>query len=87
MDSRPLTQQELEEWALHPVTQAKLAEWEESRLETLEAWAREVFVGSTLEQGALQNATAIGGVRVLTELIDSVRQMQRPFFNEIPLED
>lgn len=59
--------QDKKEWAQHPITKAFLQNLKGSREETKEAWACEVFA-----EGALQNATALGGMRVLTELISLI---------------
>jgi len=42
----------------------------------MEAWAGEAFVGLSAEQGQIQNATAIGGVRVLNDLIAQIVELQ-----------
>jgi hypothetical protein len=43
----------------------------------MEAWAREAFIAATAEQAAVMNATAIGGVRVLDQLIEQVTEYQK----------
>lgn len=60
------------EWAHHPVTKEFLQELKDSRQDTMEAWAQEKFVGQVAEETAVQNATALGGVRVLDQLIEQI---------------
>lgn len=38
----------------------------------MEAWARQGYVGDSLEQGALQNANALGGIVVLDQIISDI---------------
>lgn len=64
------------EWGQHPVTKEFLSQLVSSRMETVFAWGNENFVGNSMEQGALQNATALGGIRVLTDLIDQLLALQ-----------
>lgn len=65
------------EWAHNPVTQELLAQLRSSKQEAMESWAAEAFVGMTMEEGGLQNATALGGVRVLVDLITQLEEMQQ----------
>jgi len=67
-----ITEQDRLDWTQHPVTKELLEQLRESRFEVKESWAKECFAGQSLEQGALQNATALGGVRVLTDLIQQL---------------
>jgi len=67
-----ITEQDRLEWAQNPVTKAFLQQLTESRQEAMESWAKEYFVGSTLEEGAIRNATALGGMRVLNDLIAQI---------------
>ena len=71
-----VTEQDKVEWARSPVTQELLVQLQVSRHETMEAWAGEAFVGLSAEQGQIQNATAIGGVRVLNDLIAQIVELQ-----------
>jgi hypothetical protein len=47
-----------------------------SKQEAMEAWAKESFIGSSLEEGAVQNATAIGGIRVLDDTIGQIDEFK-----------
>ena len=71
-----ITQQDREEWSQHPVTIEFAAALRESRLETADAWARELYVGATGEQTLLMNAKALGGIDMLNktlELLDTYK--------------
>ena len=72
-----ITRQERQEWAHHPVTQEWLEQLQESKAETMEAWAAEAFVGATPEATQSFNATALGGVRVLKQLIEEIESLKR----------
>ena len=71
-----ITDTDRREWAYHPVTQEFLGDIQNSLQETQDAWASELFVGDSIEQGAIQNAAALGGVRVLKELISRMVELQ-----------
>ena len=43
-------------------------------METQEAWANEMFIGESLEQGALQNAKALGGIAMLKRVVEYVEK-------------
>ena len=73
-----ITQQDRQEWAHHPVTQEWLEQLQASKAETMEAWASEAFVGATPEATAIYNAAALGGVRVLKELIGEIETLKHP---------
>jgi uncharacterized protein YukE len=72
-----VTEQDRVEWARSPVTQELLQQFQASRQDAMEAWAGEAFVGQSAEQGQIQNATAIGGVRVLNDLIAQIVELQQ----------
>jgi hypothetical protein len=65
------------EWAHNLVTKELLEQLRSSKQESMEAWAAEAFVGASQEQGSLQNALALGGVRVLVDLITQLEEMQQ----------
>jgi len=65
------------EWAHHPVTQEFLQQLRNSKQDTMEAWASEAFIGEGIEATAMQNATALGGVRVLVEMIDQLEELTK----------
>lgn len=66
---------EWKEWARSPITSLFLQELRDAKAEAMSAWAAEAFVGSNLEETVMRNATALGGIRVLTELIMKVEDM------------
>ena len=63
---------ERKEWKQLPATQEFLQMLKESRQETLELWASGCFVGETAEESMAKNATALGGIQVLKQLIDMI---------------
>ena len=66
---------ELKEWAAHPCTSA-FVEWlQQAQADTKDAWAQEQFVGATSEATAIANATALGGLRVLDQVIAKVDEL------------
>ena len=67
-----ITQQDRQEWAKHSVTREFLEQLKQARQDTMETWATEGYVGRTSEEALLQNATALGGVRVLDQVIDAI---------------
>lgn len=71
-----ITEQDRVEWARSPGTQMLLQQLRTSRMDAMEAWAGEAFVGQSAEQGQIQNATAIGGIRVLNDLIEQIVELQ-----------
>lgn len=70
-----LTDVERIAWAYHPVTLEFLQTLRGSRQETMEVWAKEGYTGRTLEETAVQNATALGGLRVLDQVIGNVEAL------------
>lgn len=64
-----VTQQDKAEWYRNSVTQELLKELRETAEYTKERWENEDFIGESLEQGALQNAKALGGLKALREVI------------------
>ena len=63
-------------WARDPVTQEWLERLRESKQMTLEAWAREAYVGETAERTLQANAKALGGVALLEQLIGEIEELQ-----------
>lgn len=66
--------EERREWKQHPVTQEFLAHLKASRQETMEAWARGAYVGETAELTLAANTAALGGVKVLDQVIDHIEE-------------
>lgn len=60
------------DWAHHPVTEEFLQQLVDSKQDTMEAWAAEKFTAHTPEGTAVVNATALGGIRVLDQLIEQI---------------
>ena len=83
-----ITQQDRMDWAHHPVTEEFLQQLVDSKQDTMEAWAAEKFTAHTPEGTAVVNATALGGIRVLDQLIEKrlVTQLvvvfRRQFFGD-----
>lgn len=48
-----------------------------AKQEAMEAWAKEAFVGIDMAATAQANATAIGGVRVLDQLVDNINEFRQ----------
>ena len=67
-----ITDRDKEEWARHPVTMQFVTAMTDSRQETLEAWAAEAFTSDTAEKAMQLNATALGGIRVLDDLLSVI---------------
>lgn len=65
------------DWAHHPVTEEFLQELQGSKQETMEAWAAEGYTAQTAEETAIMNATALGGIRVLDQLIEQLTAIRR----------
>jgi len=59
---------EFDEWKSHPITERFFNYLLLVEASAKEDWAREQFVGRSLEEMALQNAKALGGVSVLRQL-------------------
>lgn len=70
-----ITNEERREWKNSPVTKAFVATLRKSKQEAMEAWAMESFVGHDAHNSAVQNATALGGVRVLNDIIDDIETL------------
>jgi hypothetical protein len=70
--SKVISAQERKDWAESPVTVELLDTLRSSKQEAMEAWARETFIGKTNEETVAMNAAALGGVRVLTTLIEDI---------------
>ena len=67
-----LVETDKQEWLQHPQTADLLRHLRLSQTETEQAWSSEQFTGDSLEQGALQNAKALGGIAMLKEVISYV---------------
>lgn len=72
-----IQEQDRQEWAHGAVTQEFLQTLRESKQEAMEVWASEGFVGKTIEETAIQTAAALGGMRVLVELIDKIEALTK----------
>ena len=77
-----LTQADRKQWAHNPVTEEFLQQLRDSKQEAMEAWAKEAFVGNDIATSAQQNATAIGGIRVLDQLIGAIEE-----YRQLPEDD
>lgn len=65
-------QQEWQEWQHHPQTKELLNRLQQARQETCHNWSKGEFIGDSLEEMALRNAKALGGISVLDQIIDIV---------------
>ncbi len=70
MNDQPQLPDEFKEWRQHPFTQRFFQFLFLRREKNKEDWAKETFVGVDLQSWAIQNATALGGVRVLDQLLE-----------------
>lgn len=66
---------ERREWKQHPVTQEFLANLKASKQEAMEAWAASAYVGETAELTLAANTAALGGVKLLQQVIDSIEDI------------
>jgi hypothetical protein len=71
-----LNDQDRYEWTHHPVTQEFMGQLSASLQEAKDAWAGEQFVATTPELSMQHNATALGGVRVLKDLLEQYETMK-----------
>ena len=67
-----ITPQDILEWKQHPLTKALLEDLKESREEVKEGFVKEKYIGKDAVETSVATATAIGGVRVLDELIEQL---------------
>ena len=65
-----LTQQEWEEWRLHPVTKAYLKYLRDNRDRLKDLWADGVFTNASIEASAQKNVEAIAKCQTLTDLAE-----------------
>lgn len=63
------------EWKQHPVTREFLANLKASRQEAMEAWAAGAYVGETADLTLAANTAALGGVKLLSQVIESIEDM------------
>lgn len=66
---------ERREWKQHPVTQEFLANLKASRQEAMESWAAGAYVGETAEATLAANTAALGGLKLLSQVIDAIEEM------------
>jgi hypothetical protein len=45
--------------------------------ETQQAWSNREYVGESMEQCALRNAHALGGVEILRQLIEEIEKLMK----------
>lgn len=64
--------EERREWKQHPVTQEFLETLKASRQEAMEAWAAGAYTGETAEATLAANTAALGGMRLLSQVIESI---------------
>ncbi len=61
-----------QEWLQNPVTIELLEVLGNTRQENMEDWAKEQFIGQNAEETLAANYTAIGGIRVLDQIIEHI---------------
>jgi hypothetical protein len=59
----------VDEWKNHQVTKALFNKLEQSKEDAKVAWECERFVGFDNNDSARKNATALGGIRVVNEIL------------------
>lgn len=62
--------EEVSEWRQHPCTLAFLYDLRTRKVEGMQTWARKGLVRDTVQESALANAEALGGMQILQTLID-----------------
>ena len=72
-----LTQADRKQWAHNPVTEEFMQGLKEARQEAMEAWAKEAFVGDDAASSAQMNAAALGGIRVLDQVIEDITEFRQ----------
>lgn len=71
-----VTAEEMQDWAQSNRT-AVFVEYLKNQLQTAkDDWAREQFVGSSMEETCAMDAKALGGVSVLQQTIDLIDEMK-----------
>lgn len=65
-----ITQEELDRWKQDTVTQALMDSLRQARLEAMEAWVDERYMGETATDTERKNAAALGGLRVLADILE-----------------
>jgi hypothetical protein len=68
-----ITDVEFQEWSHNPVTQAFANTLRNSRQSTMVAWSQEAF------RSDVENAAALGGIRVLNELISDIEDEMKGY--------
>lgn len=71
-----VTDKDRQEWAHHPVTLELVATLLASKADAMENWARERFVDENPLVAAQKNAAAIGGIRVVDQILDLVENFK-----------
>ena len=72
--SSSISNKDWQQWAANPVTQ-QFQKWiEEAEADTLKAWARQQFVGSTSDETVQMNAFALGGLDFLRQVISKIQE-------------
>ena len=74
-----LAEQAKVEWVNNPQTQELLVWLRQVVKDTQAAWANEVYVGGSIEQGALMNAKALGGIEQINDTLEYITGERHDF--------
>lgn len=77
VEASRLTDEEIKEWKQHPATKAYLLDLYRRKLEGMAAWAQRVHTRETMAEGAVANAEALGGMRLLQVLIEDLEEVKK----------
>lgn len=75
VEASRLTPEEVKEWKTHPATKAFLLDLRRRQLEGMAEWAQRVHTRDTMAEGAVANAEALGGMRLLQVLISELEEV------------
>lgn len=75
VEASRLTPEEIQEWKTHPATKAFLLDLRRRQLEGMAEWAQRVHTRDTMAEGAVANAEALGGMRLLQALIEGLEEV------------
>lgn len=75
VEAARLTPEEVKEWKTHPATRAFLLDLRRRQLEGMSEWAQRVHTRETMAEGAVANAEALGGMRLLQSLIQDLEEV------------
>lgn len=59
-------------WAQHPMTLQFLEDLLKDRMQIMECWAKQQFIGDNADQTNLLNAKALAKVETIDEIVDNI---------------